>query len=136
MVFSIGNIIYISLLLVNAIAVLSEERFLARSACRFYDSCGVLNLTYFMWKLLVLSVHMVLRICCWTLSVMTNTVGWSTQQPQAGPQGFAQPYDGGYGGAGGGQADMSVKMKLVNLIGAVRTLMRSECLPSLHGDVC
>ena len=33
MVFSIGNIFYISLLLVNAIAVLSEERFLARSAC-------------------------------------------------------------------------------------------------------
>jgi Yos1-like len=36
MVFGLGNIFYISLLLVNAIAVLSEERFLARSACRYY----------------------------------------------------------------------------------------------------
>jgi len=77
---SLGNILYISLLLVNAIAVLSEERFLAR-------------------------------------------IGWSTQQPPAGPQGFAQPYDAGYGGAGG-QADLGVKVKIVNLIGAVRTLMR------------
>ncbi|KAF8477880.1 Yos1-like protein [Gautieria morchelliformis] len=81
MAFSIGNILYISLLLVNAIAVLSEERFLAR-------------------------------------------IGWSTQQPQAGQQGFAQPYDAGYGSAGGAQGDLTVKMKLVNLIGAVRTLMR------------
>ncbi|KAF8592170.1 Yos1-like protein [Ramaria rubella] len=82
---SLGNILYISLLLVNAVAVLSEERFLAR-------------------------------------------IGWSAQQPQTGPQGFAQPYDGGYGGAGAGQAEVGVKGKIVNLITAVRTLMRCECL--------
>lgn len=66
------------------------------------------------------------------LSYLHVTVGWSTQQPQVGSQGFAQPYDAGYGGAGagggGGQGDLTVKMKLVNLIGAVRTLMRSEFL--------
>ncbi|KAF8524609.1 Yos1-like protein [Hysterangium stoloniferum] len=78
---SIGNIIYIAVLLVNAIAILSEERFLAR-------------------------------------------IGWSTQQAQPGQQGFAQPYDA-YGG-GATQGDISMKGKMINLIGAVRTLMRSE----------
>ncbi|GJJ07104.1 hypothetical protein Clacol_001304 [Clathrus columnatus] len=78
---SLGNIVYVSLLLVNAIAVLSEERFLAR-------------------------------------------IGWSTQQTQPGQQGYAQPYDM-YGTGMGAQTDISVKGKLVNLIGAVRTLMRS-----------
>jgi len=78
---SLGNILKISLLLVNAIAVLSEERFLAR-------------------------------------------IGWSTQPVPVGPQGFAQPYDAGYGGAGAGQAEQSMKSKLVNLISAVRTVMR------------
>lgn len=57
------------------------------------------------------------------------TVGWSTQQAQVGQQGYAQPYDM-YGTGMGAQADVSVKGKLINLIGAVRTLMRSVCLPS------
>jgi hypothetical protein len=52
-------------------------------------------------------------------------VGWSTEHPQGGQQGFAQPYDA-YGG-GATQNEVSVKGKMINLIGAVRTLMRSEC---------
>ena len=60
---------------------------------------------------------------------MLYAVGWSTQQSPAGQQGFAQPYDAYGGGAGAaGQGDLSVKAKLINLISAVRTLMRSECL--------
>ncbi|THH11934.1 hypothetical protein EW145_g319 [Phellinidium pouzarii] len=74
---SIGTILYVSLLLVNAMAILNEERFLAR-------------------------------------------IGWTSQAQQ---QTYAQPYDP-YSGIGGPQQDISVKAKLVNLIGAVRTLMR------------
>lgn len=39
---------------------------------------------------------------------------------------FQQPYDP-YSGMGGPQQEVSVKAKLVNLIGAVRTLMRGAC---------
>lgn len=123
MVFSIGNILYISLLLVNAIAVLSEERFLARSACHFI-----------LCSIDLFSSLCLLHICFGT--PLLCPVGWSTQQPQMGSQGFTQPYDAGYGGAGSGQGDLTVKMKLVNLIGAVRTLMRSECLVSFNACLC
>ncbi|KDQ15387.1 hypothetical protein BOTBODRAFT_158205 [Botryobasidium botryosum FD-172 SS1] len=69
--FGIGSILYITLLLVNAIAVLNEERFLAR-------------------------------------------IGWSSTHPanQYEQPGFGEP-----GGPG-------VKARIINLIGAVRTLMR------------
>lgn len=50
-------------------------------------------------------------------------IGWSTQQAQVGQQGYAQPYDM-YGTGMGAQSDISMKGKLINLIGAVRTLMR------------
>ncbi|KIJ70573.1 hypothetical protein HYDPIDRAFT_172362 [Hydnomerulius pinastri MD-312] len=77
---SIGTILYVSLLLINAMAVLSEDRFLAR-------------------------------------------IGWSSAQPQnPNAGGFQQPYDqSGYGFA---QQDVGVKVRIINLISAVRTLMR------------
>ncbi|KAF3906235.1 hypothetical protein ABW20_dc0102010 [Dactylellina cionopaga] len=59
-----GHLVYVAVLLVNAVAVLSEDRFLAR-------------------------------------------IGWAGQQEQ------------GFGGQ-----DVSVKAKLINLISAIRTLMR------------
>ncbi|KAK6357244.1 hypothetical protein TWF718_001565 [Orbilia javanica] len=64
MLFWFGNLFYVAVLLVNAVAVLSEDRFLAR-------------------------------------------IGWAGQQDQ---------------GFGGG--DVSIKAKLINLISAIRTLMR------------
>ncbi|KAI0723169.1 Yos1-like protein [Earliella scabrosa] len=78
----LGTVFYVALLLVNAMAVLSEDRFLAR-------------------------------------------IGWSSAQahpvnPNFG-QPYAQPYD--QGAYAGGQ-DISVKARLINLISAVRTLMR------------
>ncbi|RDX55481.1 Yos1-like protein, partial [Polyporus arcularius HHB13444] len=78
----LGTILYVAILLVNAMAVLSEERFLAR-------------------------------------------IGWSSSQPQPTSQNFAQPYAQPYDQAAyaGGQ-DVGVKARLINLIGAVRTLMR------------
>ncbi|KAL5530044.1 hypothetical protein ACEPAF_6301 [Sanghuangporus sanghuang] len=75
----LGAIFKVTLLLINAMAILNEERFLAR-------------------------------------------IGWTAQAQQAQPA-FAQPYDP-YSGMGGNPPELSVKAKLVNLIGAVRTLMR------------
>ncbi|KAH9951688.1 Yos1-like protein [Amylocystis lapponica] len=79
---SLGSILYVALLLINAMAVLSEDRFLAR-------------------------------------------IGWSSSQAPAANVGFAQPYAQPYDQTGypGGQ-DMGVKGRLINLISAVRTLLR------------
>jgi hypothetical protein len=79
----LGTIIYVSLLVVNSMAVLSEDRFLAR-------------------------------------------IGWaSSSQVQNANAAFHQTYDpqtGGYGAQQGGEPTM--KARLVDLISAVRTLMR------------
>jgi len=75
----LGVILYVTLLLINAMAILNEERFLAR-------------------------------------------IGWSSTQPANMNAAFHQPYDQtSYSVA---QPDISVKVRLINLIGAVRTLMR------------
>ncbi|KAI0053634.1 Yos1 protein [Auriscalpium vulgare] len=75
----LGHIFYVALLLINALAVLSEDRFLAR-------------------------------------------IGWSSVPP---PNGFQQPFDqtGAFGNAAG-TYDVGVKGRIINLISAVRTLMR------------
>ncbi|KAI0268197.1 Yos1-like protein [Gloeopeniophorella convolvens] len=75
----LGGIFYIGLLLINAVAVLSEDRFLAR-------------------------------------------IGWSSVQPPNNV-GFQQNYDQGAGYGNQGQ-DIGVKGRIINLISAVRTLMR------------
>ncbi|EJD01496.1 Yos1-like protein [Fomitiporia mediterranea MF3/22] len=74
-----GGLFKVTLLLINAMAILNEERFLAR-------------------------------------------IGWTAQAQQAQPA-FAQPYDP-YTGMGGNPPEISITAKLVNLITAVRTLMR------------
>ncbi|KAF4574624.1 hypothetical protein EYR40_005631 [Pleurotus pulmonarius] len=73
----LGTIFYVALLLINAMAVLSEDRFLAR-------------------------------------------IGWSSSQTRNAA--FQQPYDPtGYGSP---PQDIGVKARIVDLISAVRTLMR------------
>jgi len=75
----LGAILYATLLLINAMAILNEDRFLAR-------------------------------------------IGWASAQPPNMNAAFRQPYDQtGYGVT---QPDVGVKVRLINLIGAVRTLMR------------
>lgn len=75
---SLGSILYVGLLLVNAMAVLSEDRFLAR-------------------------------------------IGWASTTVQVQANNAYGQYDQqGYGG----QQDIGIKGRLVNLISAVRTLMR------------
>ncbi|KZT74270.1 Yos1-like protein, partial [Daedalea quercina L-15889] len=75
-------ILYVVILLINAMAVLSEDRFLAR-------------------------------------------VGWSSVPPPTATSGFSQPYASAYDQAGyGAQQDIGMKARLINLISAVRTLMR------------
>jgi hypothetical protein len=104
----LGGIFYIGLLLINAVAVLSEDRFLARSA-----------------YLLV-----VFTFCCRHLTL--PTVGWSSIQPP-NSVGFQQNYDHG-AGYGNPAQDIGVKGRLINLISAVRTVMRSTCHPISVSD--
>ncbi|PVG03425.1 Yos1-domain-containing protein [Serendipita vermifera] len=72
LLYGFGDLIYIFILLINAVAVLNEERFLAR-------------------------------------------IGWSASQtPQQTYNGYDQPVEEG------------IKSRIINLIAAVRTLLRSE----------
>ncbi|KAJ7890808.1 ER-to-golgi transport membrane protein [Mycena leptocephala] len=77
----LGTIIYVSLLVVNSMAVLSEDRFLAR-------------------------------------------IGWASSQVPNGNAGFHQTYDPQTGYGVQQQGEISMKARLVDLISAVRTLMR------------
>ncbi|KAJ7283660.1 Yos1-like protein [Mycena rebaudengoi] len=76
----LGTVIYVSLLVINAMAVLSEDRFLAR-------------------------------------------IGWASSPASTASGAFHQTYDPqtGYGVQ---QADAGMKARLIDLISAVRTLMR------------
>jgi len=86
--FSLFNMILSALLVVNSMAILSEERFLAR-------------------------------------------IGWSTAHVQAvgAAPNFNQPYDpNGYGGPAG-PPEVTIKAQIINLISAVRTVMRIPLIP-------
>ncbi|KZP17282.1 Yos1-domain-containing protein [Athelia psychrophila] len=87
----LGTLIYTGVLFINALAILSEDRFLAR-------------------------------------------IGWSSTQPASVNAAFQQPY--GQPGFDAGQPDIGVKNRLINLIAAVRTLMRSESGLTWHSTMC
>ena len=119
MVYFFGTALYVGLLLTNAIAILSEERFLAKSKLSFLPA---------------MHLH---PIDCSSLS----PVGWSTlsysQAQQSANAGFGNvphdPYSSfGSGGNGNGEdaltGQQGIKQRLIALISAVRTLMRSESL--------
>lgn len=116
MVYFFGTALYVGLLLTNAIAILSEERFLAKSKLnpRLPEPPPVLIL-------------------------LSSQVGWSTlsysQAQQSANAGFGNvphdPYSSfGAGGNGNGEdaltGQQGIKQRLIALISAVRTLMRSE----------
>lgn len=118
MVYFFGTALYVGLLLTNAIAILSEERFLAKSK---------LNL-----RLLPPPPFL-------TPLPLFTQVGWSTlsysQAQQSANAGFGNvphdPYSSfGAGGNGNGEdavtGQQGIKQRLIALISAVRTLMRSE----------
>ena len=103
-----GTLLYVGVLLVNALAVLNEERFLARSSCSPFRVAH----------------------CLLTHRLGTLTVGWGSTQAQAATGAYNQPYGQAYDQAGyGGQQDVNVKARIINLISAVRTLMRSASPP-------
>ncbi len=91
----LGAILKVALLLINSIAVLNEERFLARSK----------------------SFHLQ------TAKSQSAAVGWlSTPQQPRDTNSVYQAYDqSGYGAT----QDVGIKARLIDLISAVRTLMRS-----------
>jgi len=96
----LGRFFEAALLLINAIAVLSEDRFLARRMCRPIPTSR--------------------------LMVTFSAVGWVSGQPQNVQ--FHQQYDQVGYGPGGVQGDPSLKARLIDLISAVRTLLRSASL--------
>jgi len=102
MVLFIGTILYVSLLLINAIAILNEERFLAKSMLPLFSAVAV---------------------SCSMLTIYQ--VGWVSASRQI-RDGFQQTFD--QNGYGPPQTDVGMKARLIDLIGAVRTLMRSKSL--------
>ena len=114
-----GNIIYVSLLLTNAVAILNEERFLAKSE---YSASRPTQ-----WHLQLFTCTP-LTIISVLYGIHTEaTVGWSTRVSSIANAGFGHASNPNvYDGAGfGNNSEPTVKSKLVNLIGATRTLMRS-----------
>lgn len=113
----LGRLLYVFLLLTNALAVLSEDRFLARST--FWDYAS--------------SDPLLTGLASYSPSCRLLAVGWGSAQAQPVNQGFGQPYAQQYDqqGYAAGQ-DVGVKGRLINLISAVRTLMRSKHHLSLH----
>lgn len=107
--FGLGTVAYISLLLVNSVAILNKERFLAP-----------LGLTY-------------------SNQSTQQTTPNSNYQPGAGyGNGFESfgNVQGNVGGGGGGD-EMGVKMRAIMLVDAVRTIMRSQSnqvLPECDSD--
>lgn len=90
----LGTILYVSILLVNAMAVLSEDRFLARSTVLYHSE---------------------------PQSLINLTVGWTSTRPPSNNPGF-QAYD-----QTGLVQEVGIKTKIIDLISAVRTLLRSTC---------
>ena len=98
MALGFGTLLYVALLLVNAMAVLSEDRFLARSSW-----------TPFRTRL------------PWTEPPIV--VGWASTPSQAMNAAYNPPYDQNvYGGV---QGQAGIKAGMINLLSAVRTVMRS-----------
>ncbi|KAG7562845.1 hypothetical protein FFLO_01674 [Filobasidium floriforme] len=93
MAFSLGTIIYVALLLTNAIAILSEERFLAKIGWSTYSAQQIAS----------------------SSNAGFGSVPSYNNDPNAGSAGVV----GGASGEGQG-----VKARLINLIAAVRTLLR------------
>ncbi|KAK2030715.1 Yos1-like protein [Colletotrichum zoysiae] len=94
--FIIGNFLYIAVLLINAIAILSEDRFLARST-------GPSPPPPFA-RLLIPRIY--------------------DLEAHGGPAACFNLSPSSYDPSFGASADASVKAKIINLIASVRTLMR------------
>jgi len=86
--FGFGSVAYFALLMINAIAVLSKDRFLAPLG-------------------------------------LTTSHFQQQQQHASGFDAYGMPV-GQMSGGGGGTGEVSIKMRAVQLVDAVRTLMRSE----------
>ncbi|GAA5886578.1 hypothetical protein JCM16303_006617 [Sporobolomyces ruberrimus] len=90
--FGFGSVAYFALLMINAIAVLSKDRFLS------------------------------------PLGLTTSHFA-QQQSQQSGFDAYGMPTGQMMGGGGGGGSEVSVKMRAVQLVDAVRTLMRIPLIP-------
>ncbi|RAH87030.1 hypothetical protein BO86DRAFT_394812 [Aspergillus japonicus CBS 114.51] len=97
--FGLGKLFYVVILFINSLAILSEDRFLARStSTQLPENLNLQNLPPFGTPQL-------------TKLPPSQTVGWGRMQADAA---FGATYD-----------NTSVKAKTINLIASVRTVMRS-----------
>ncbi|TNY23377.1 Yos1-like protein [Rhodotorula diobovata] len=94
--FGLGSVAYFALLMINAVAILNKERFLAP-----------LGLT--------------------TSHFQQQQSFAQGSAYSAGFDAYGMPVQGSMGGGGGGEA--GVKMRAVQLVDAVRTLMRIPLIP-------
>ncbi|KAJ5679573.1 Protein transport protein Y [Penicillium macrosclerotiorum] len=103
LLFGLGKLVYVVILIINAIAVLSEDRFLARSSCLPLASFLGLGQSQ-------LNPYLVPSYYIESNVSQFIAVGWGRTQAEPG---FGASYD-----------STSVKAKSVNLIASVRTVMR------------
>lgn len=123
-----GTILYVSVLLLNAVAILNEERFLSRgefvlpSRCSLSGSMGPshrLRLSFKPYNVVRAylttprpMLHSLFLFPCYLLAV-----GWS---------GASLQYEQQHSFGGGPASEPGVKERLINLMSAVRTLLRGE----------
>ncbi|KIR78881.1 hypothetical protein I306_04091 [Cryptococcus gattii EJB2] len=111
-----GSLFYIGLLFTNAIAILNEERFLARSASMFALSHMIVMLT---------GIALLSFSSSYPPILYQNTVGWSTRVPSTANAGFGhspapQMFDtAGFGGAKGHQYRHGI-IEIIHVSGAQR----------------
>lgn len=107
--FGLGSVAYFCLLLINSVAILNKERFLTPLGLTSSSSSGL---------------HAASSSSSASGSVTPGGGPYSNHQYDAyGASGAIG------GGGGGGLADDGLKSRIVQLVDAVRTLMRSECPP-------
>lgn len=145
MVYFFGTALYVGLLLTNAIAILSEERFLAKSTSPVRSRLRT-NFSRLTNLRLLCSINTPLaplhtshQLSARSFGFHPPAVGWSTlsytQAQQSANAGFGQdPYS--LQSSDEAATQQGIKQRLIALIGAVRTLMRSEsCLHLLRCGV-
>lgn len=140
-----GTLIYVSVLCLNAVAILNEERFLSRGECaRGRPKIGTSLMRYRntvlprptslrpIPSLPLQSLLLPFSPLSSPLLPLPNfhppsfAVGWSPASIAYEQQHSFSGGPGGPGGPGGSSSEASVKERLINLISAVRTLLRSE----------
>ncbi|KAH9879089.1 hypothetical protein J1614_002524 [Plenodomus biglobosus] len=102
LLFGLGGLLTSVVLLINAIAILSEDRFLARSTSLLHQHTTALYTSN-------------------PYAILSRSVAQNTGLTYVRIVGWTNALEPGFGGA---RDDASIKARLINLVSSVRTLMR------------